>query len=140
MRRLRWVSVALFLGLAAFLAWFGIVYATVDKMLWFHAAAVPEAIRPAVGPLYFALMKLIGTACFGLAVLGGAFTLGPVRRGARLAAIWLALAYAIPFAGAAWVAERLAAQTGAPVSWHIMGVLLTVDALALLAGVFAKPK
>ena len=137
---LRTGGLVLFLGLAAFLAWFGFVYATVDKMLWFHAAAEPEAVRPAIAPLYFALMRLIGAASLGLAVLGVVFTLGPVRRGSRTAALWLAVSYAVPLAGAAWVAERLAAETGAPVSWHIMGVLLAVDALALLASVVAKPE
>jgi len=131
------VSLTLFLALTAFLAWFGYVYASVDKMLWFHAAAVPEAAREAVGPIYFALMKLIGTASLGLAALGAFTALGPVRRGGRGAMAMLAAAYAIPLLGADWVAEHLAAETGAPTSWRIMGVLLATDLAALLCGLAA---
>lgn len=130
---LRAIGVVLFLGLAAFLLWFGWVYATVEQMLWFHAAAVPEAAREAVAPLYFGLMRLVGSLALGLAVVCVWAALGPVRAGSRAGAAALALALSVPFLGAAVVAERLAAQTGAPTSWHIMGVLLAVDALALLA-------
>lgn len=128
---MRWVGLALYLGLALFLLWFGFVYATVEKMLWFHAAAVPEAAREAVGPLYFGLMRLVGTFSIGLSLATLLITLGPIRSGSRIASFGLAIVLAIPFLGAAIVAERLAAQTGSPTSWHIMGILMLVDALAL---------
>ena len=59
-RILRWTSFVLFGLVSAFLIWFGITYATVTDILWFHAAAVPEAARDDVRALYFALMTLIG--------------------------------------------------------------------------------
>lgn len=130
---LRWISLALFALLSIFLIWFGWVYATADNLLWFHAAAVPEAAREEVRPLYFALMTLIGGAAGGLGVLGLFVTLAFLRRGDPYAALGLSIAFAIPFVMAAVTAEKLANATGAPTSWHIMGVLLAMTALALLA-------
>ena len=48
------------------------------------------------------------------------------------AATALTVTYAIPVLMAAYVAETLAKLTGAPTSWHIMGVLLAITALAWL--------
>jgi hypothetical protein len=129
---LRWTSVVLFVLLSLFLLWFGWVYATVDNLLWFHAAAVPEAARDEVRPLYFALMNLIGGSSAGLGVLGLWVTAASLRQGDPKAALGLSIAYAIPFAMAAVTAEELA-KTGAPTSWRIMGVLLAATALALMA-------
>lgn len=50
-----------------------------------------------------------------------------------LAGAALALAIAIPVVMAAIVAERLAAATGAPTSWHIMGIFAAIDAAAYSA-------
>lgn len=128
--KLRLVSIVLFALLALFLLWFGFVYSTVRDMLWFHAAAVPAAIHQQVLPLYFALMKLIGGTSIGMAALTGYMIAVPLRRRTPGAASALALTLAIPFLTAAFVAEKLAATTGAPTSWHIMGVLLAVTAAA----------
>jgi len=130
---LNWVSIALFALLGLFLIAFGALYATVSDMLFFHAAAVPETARHAVKPLYLALMKLIGGASIGLGLLGLYVTFGPLRVGSRVAAPVLTVTYAIPVLMAAYVAETLAKITGAPTSWHIMGVLLGVTGVALLA-------
>ncbi len=130
-------SIALFALLGLFLIAFGALYATVSDMLFFHAAAVPEAARHDVKPLYLALMKLIGGASVGLGLLGLYVTFGPLRAGAIGAAGALAVTYAIPVLMAAYVAETLAKITGAPTSWHIMGVLLAVTALALGAWIAA---
>lgn len=127
---LRWTSMALFLLLSLFLIAFGVLYASVQDMLFFHAAAVPEAVRHEVKPLYLPLMKLIGGSSAALGLLGAYITLGPLRRGVPWAATALALCYAIPVLMAAYVAETLAKLTGAPTSWHIMGVLLALTALA----------
>ncbi len=129
-------GIAGFVALALFYGVFGFFYASVQDILFFHAAAVPEPARDSVRPLYFALMKLIGAAVIGLALLGAFVTFTAVRRGDRPAAVALFVAYAIPLFGAAYVAETLASATGAPTSWHIMGALLLIDAIAL-AGVVA---
>lgn len=128
--KLRLASIVLFALLGLFLLWFGIVYATVHDMLWFHAAAIPASIHQQVLPLYFALMKLIGGSSIALALLAGYMIAGPLRRGVPGAGTALAITLAIPFLTAAFVAEQLAATTGAPTSWHIMGVLLAVTAAA----------
>ena len=130
---LRRTSVALYMLLGLFLIAFGVLYASVSDMLFFHAAAVPEAVRHEIKPLYLALMKLIGGSSIGLGVLGLYVTFGPLRRSVPFAASALAVTYAIPVLMAAYVAERLAKLTGAPTSWHIMGVLLAINAVAWLA-------
>lgn len=134
---LHWASIVLFLAVSAFLIWFGATYASVTDMLWFHAAAVPEGAHEAVRTLYLALMKLIGGSSIALGALGAYVALGPLRSGAPFAAPALALCFAVPFVTAALVAERLADDTGAPTSWHIMGVLLAVTASALIASLLA---
>jgi hypothetical protein len=132
------ISLVLFVALSLFLVAFGAFYASVHDMLWFHAAAVPEAIRDDVRPLYLALMKLIGGASLGLGVLAGYVAMGPMRRGAPWAAGVLALSIATPVVMAAYVAETLAKLTGAPTSWHIMGILLAIDAIAFGLHAFTK--
>jgi hypothetical protein len=131
---LRLTSILLFTLLGAFLLWFGWVYATVENLLWFHAAAVPDSAKEAMRPLYLALMNLIGGSSIGLGVLGLYATFALLPRGDARAALALSVAYAIPFALAAATAEELA-KTGAPTSWHIMGVLMAGTALALAAHV-----
>lgn len=138
MQLFRWIGVALFAALGLFLIAFGVLYASVQNLLWFHAAAVPQDALEAVRPLYFALMKLVGGASIGLGVLGLYVTFVPLRRGVPLAAPMLAVAYAVPVLMAAVVAEILAAATGAPTSWRIMGILLAVDAAALLASLVSR--
>lgn len=128
--KMRIASIVLYTLLSLFLVWFGWVYMSVKDMLWFHAAAVPDAVKPVVRPLYFALMTLIGGSSMGLGLLGMYVTAGPMRRGAPGAASALALTFSLAFVMAAITAEKLAAATHAPVSWHIMGVLLAVTALA----------
>lgn len=131
----RIASVTLFVALSCFMIAFGALYTSVHDLLWFHAAAVPKDVLEAVRPLYFALMKLIGGASGSLGALGAYTALTAIRRGDKGAAIALAIAFAIPLVMAAYVAETLAAATGSPTSWHIMGVLLAIDAAAL-TGIF----
>jgi hypothetical protein len=130
---MRWISLCLFGLVALFLIAFGVLYASVTNMLWFHAAAVPESVRDEVAPLYFALMKLIGGASSALGLLGFWMVMGPMRRDLPGIGVALTIAFAIPILMAAYVAEVLAARTGAPTSWHIMGVLIAILVLALLA-------
>lgn len=135
--KLKWTSLALFGALSLFTLWFGATYATVAKMLWFHAAAVPERSRADVLPLYHALMSLIGGASIALAVLSAWVIAGPLRAGARGAGAVLALSFAVAFVFAAVTAEKLA-RTGAPTSWHLMGILLAVTAGAFVTDHFAR--
>ena len=137
---LRGTSVLLFALLGLFLIAFGALYASVQDMLWFHAAAVPEAVRADIRPLYFALMKLIGGSSAALGSLGLYVTFGPLRKGGAFAATMLAATYAAPVLMAAYVAETLAAKTGSPTAWHIMGVLLAVTALAWLTRLLSGDK
>lgn len=127
----RAIGIALFAALSLFYLAFGGLYASVPDLLWFHAAAVPEQSHEAVRPLYLALMKLIGSSTIGLGVVGAFTTFTSIRRGDGAAASVLFIAYAIPLFAAAYVAETLAAKTGAPTSWHIMGALMALNSLAL---------
>lgn len=124
-------SLALFGLVAVFFIWFGVTYASVSNMLWFHEATVPEAAREEVRPLYFALMNLIGGASIALGVVSLYVIALPLRRGMPGAASALVLVTVIAVGMAAVTAEKLAAATGAPVSWHLMGIVLSVAALAL---------
>lgn len=130
---LRRIGFALFLLLSVFFLWLGSVYATVNEPLWFHAAAVPEEVREAVRPLYFALMNLIGGSSFGLGLLALFATATAISKGSRAAALAVATAFTIALGMAAITAEDLARETGAPTSWRIMGALLAINITALLA-------
>lgn len=129
-RRLRVASLGLFVLLSVFVIAFGLLYIGVQSMLWFHAAAVPAAVRPQIRELYFALMHLIGGSSLGLGVLSLYTTLVPLRRGVPGAAECLVLALSIPFVIAGITAEILAATTGAPTAADNMIVLMTLTLLA----------
>jgi hypothetical protein len=129
-RVLRWASLSLFSLVALFLIWFGVTYASVTDMLWFHAAAVPETARDDVRTLYLALMNLIGSASAALGLLSCYVIAVPLRRGADWAATALLLCNSIVFIMAGVTAEELAAATGSPTSWHIMGLLMIVSLTA----------
>lgn len=139
-RLLRLTSITLFAALSLFLIAFGVLYASVTNLLWFHEAAVPPSALEEVRPLYFALMKLIGGSAGSLGLLGLYVTFDPLRRGSVLAPIALAAAYSTAITMAAFVAEKLAAATGAPTSWHIMGVLLALTAVSLFSSLGGRPK
>ena len=124
------LGVILFMALSVFLMAFGVLYASVHDILFFHAAAVPSRALEDVRPLYFALMTLIGGASFGLGLLGAYVTWLPIRRGVPHAASFLAAANAVALVMAAVTAEKLAHATGSPTSWHIMGVLMAINLLA----------
>ncbi|MCE9521381.1 MAG: hypothetical protein K8S25_02985 [Alphaproteobacteria bacterium] len=130
---LQWTSIILFLAVSAFLVAFGLLYANVTDLLWFHAAAVPPEALEKVRPLYFALMKLIGGASIGLGILGGYVVLVPMRQGMPWAATFLSLTYWIAFGVAAFTAIRLAELTGAPVAWYNMAILSALTAAAYAA-------
>src|SRR5689334_3718199 len=117
--KLKMASIVLFMALSLFLVAFGLLYIVVHNLLWFHAAAVPTRALADVRPLYFALMKLIGGASLGLGLLGAYVALIPLRLGVPHAAMCLAAANAVALIMAAITAEKLAAATGAPTSWHI---------------------
>jgi hypothetical protein len=129
----RKASLGLFALVSLFLIWFGITYANASDMLSFHAAAVPEASREAVRPLYLALMNLIGASAGALGVVSAWIIAVPLRRGAPGAALMLVVANVIVFVMAAITAEELAAATGSPTSWHLMGIGLATTAAAFLA-------
>ena len=127
---LRRASLGAFAALGVFLVAFGLIYANARTMLPFHAAAVPAEMRGAVLPLYVALMALIGGSSVALGGVGLYVTFGPHRSGAIGAATAVAGAYSVAFLTAAFVAERLARDAGAPTSWHIMGILMAINAFA----------
>lgn len=134
---LQWTSIILFLAVSAFLVAFGLLYANVNDLLWFHAAAVPPEALEKVRPLYFALMKLIGGASVGLGLLGGYVVMGPMRQGVRGAATLVSIAYWIAFGVAGFTAIRLNELTGAPVAWYNMAILSALTAAALAAHTLA---
>ncbi len=127
-RILLWAGVALLTGVGLFLIWFGLLYANVMGVLWFHAAALPDTELETIRPLYFALMRLIGAASAALGVIGIFTALVALPRRVPFAGAALALSYAIVFVVAGYTAEKLAAETGAPTSFAIMGVLFAVTA------------
>jgi hypothetical protein len=133
----QWTSVILFLAVSAFLIAFGLLYANVTDLLWFHAAAVPPDALEKVRPLYFALMKLIGGASMGLGILGGFVVMGPMRQGVRGAATFVSLTYWIAFGVAAFTAIRLNELTNAPVAWYNMAILSALTAAAYAAHTLA---
>lgn len=134
----RRASVFFFCTVSLFLMLFGFLYANVNDLLWFHAAAVPPDALVKVRPLYFALMKLIGGASIGLGVLGAYVVLVPMRQGVAWAAPMVSVAYWIALAVAAQTAIRMAEQTGAPVAWHNMAILATITALGWLSHLLSK--
>lgn len=134
----RWTSVVLFSVLSLFMLWFGYVYAGVTDMLWFHGAAVPTELHRQFLPLYLALMNLIGGSSLAMGLLAGCVTIFPLRRGANWAAAALLTGFTLVFIIAAITAEELATTTGAPTSWHIMGVLLAITLAAFAAHVVSK--
>lgn len=135
---LKWTGTGLLTLIGVFLVLFGILYASVSDYLPFHAAAVdPAALEPSK-QLYIALMTLIGGASGALGLLGLYVTWGPVRRGAALAAICVSAAYIIAFLSAAVTAEKLAAKTGAPTSFHIMAILIAITLSGLVASVLGR--
>ncbi|MBP6011693.1 MAG: hypothetical protein KBA31_05650 [Alphaproteobacteria bacterium] len=127
---LQWTSIILFLAVSAFLVAFGLLYANVNDLLWFHAAAVPPDALEKVRPLYFALMKLVGGASIGLGMLGAYVIMGPMRQGTRGAATLVAITYWIAFGVAGYTAIRLNELTGAPVAWYNMAILSALTAAA----------
>lgn len=139
-RHFKLASIILFMALSVFLMAFGVLYASVQDILFFHAAAVPDRALQDVRPLYFALMTLIGGSSGALGLLGAYVALGPLRRCEPGAASLLTAANAVALIMAAVTAEKLAAATGAPTSWHIMGGLMAINVGAWLANVFAMTK
>lgn len=137
---LQWTSVVLFLAVSAFLVAFGLLYANVTDLLWFHAAAVPPDALDKVRNLYFALMKLVGGASIGLGILGAYVVLVPMRQGAPWAATFVSLTYWIAFGVAAFTAIRLNELTGAPVAWHNMAVLSGITLVAYAAHALAPQR
>ena len=131
--KLQWASVILFMAVSVFLIAFGLLYANVSDLLWFHAAAVPADALDKVRPLYFALMKLIGGASIGLGVLGAYVVLVPMRLGVKWAASFVAATYLIAFGVAGYTAIRLNELTGAPVAWYNMAILSALTGLAFAA-------
>lgn len=78
-------------------------------------------------------MTLVGGASMALGLLGGCVVLGPLRAGAAWARRALAVSFSVAFVLAAITAEKLAAATGSPTSWHNMGGLLATVAVAYAA-------
>jgi hypothetical protein len=135
--KLQWTSVILFMAVSVFLVAFGLLYANLDDLIWFHAAAVPPDALDKVRPLYFALMKLIGGASVGLGILGAYVVLVPMRRAVPGAATFVALTYWIAFGVAGFTAIRLNELTGAPVAWYNMAILSAITFVAYAAHALA---
>lgn len=131
-------SLVLFSIVALFLIWFGLTYGLAREMLSFHAAALPEEIRAAAKPLYLALMHLIGAASLAFGLTGLYVIAFPLRRGLPGAATVLAVTDGLVFIVAGLTAEQLAAATGAPTSWHLMGIGLAITVSAYLAHGLAR--
>lgn len=126
-------SLVLFSMVALFLVWFGLTYGMAQEMLSFHAAALPEEVRGAAKPLYLALMHLIGAASLAFGLAGLYVIVFPLRRGLPGAATVLLLTNGLVFVVAGLTAEQLAAATGAPTSWHLMGIGMAITLTAYLA-------
>lgn len=136
-KTLQWTSVILFMVVSLFLVAFGLLYANLNDLIWFHAAAVPPDALEKIRPLYFALMKLIGGASIGLGILGAYVVLGPMRRGVPLAATMVSITYWIAFGVAGFTAIRLNELTGAPVAWYNMAILSAITLIAYAAHALA---
>ena len=136
----RIVGVALFALMGAFFIAFGVLYASVDEMLPFHAAAVDEKHRAGALSLYIALMTLIGGASISLGGLGLFITIRDISRGRIVPSVAVSAAYAVSLLFAARTAVVLAEKTGAPTSWHIMGGLLFATVSALILVVISRKR
>ncbi len=130
-RLLNLISLGLLTLLGFFLVAFGALYISVSDMLPFHAAAVPPGMREAVKPLYHALMALTGGSAAALGLLGLYVTWSAARLGKRGAATSVVACYSLAIGVAGWVAERLAAEAGAPTSSNIMVGLIAIGLAAL---------
>jgi hypothetical protein len=124
-------GLALLTLIGVFYIAFGALYASVGDYLFFHRAALPAGSEAAFRPLYLGLMKLIGGASIAVGALG-LFILYASLRPRRPAVLFaLAAGWAAPLIAAAYVAETLRMQTGAPTSANLMAILLAI----LAAGV-----
>lgn len=130
-RLLNLIALGLLTLLGFFLVAFGALYISVSDMLPFHAAAVPPDMREAMKPLYHALMALTGGAAAALGLLGLFVTWTSARLGTRGAATAVVVCYVLAIGVAGWVAERLAAEAGAPTSSNIMIGLIVISLAAL---------
>lgn len=124
MKGLTIAGTVLLVAIGVFYLAFGLLYASVGDYLFFHKAALPAGATDAFKPLYLGLMKLIGGASIALGVLGLYATFSAARTARGLGV--LVVAYATPLVFAAFVAETLRAETGAPTSWNLMGILLAL--------------
>ena len=94
---------------ALILVAFGVVYLSRSEFMPYHAAAMGSdwvSVDGGTQQVLLALMRALGGACLGVAVLVGTLLWGPFRRGER----WATLA--IPMAGLLLCATSLYAQLG----------------------------
>lgn len=123
---MRLIGMVLLALIGVFYLAFGGLYSSVGDFLFFHKAALPAGADAGFRPLYLGLMKLIGGASIALGGLG-LWVLFAFRNEQRPGTILaLGAAWALPLVGAGYVAETLRAQTGAPTSWNLMGILLAI--------------
>ena len=113
---------------------FGGLYAATGDYLFFHRAALPPGTETAFRPLYLGLMKLIGGASIALGGIGLFVLFTAVRKRLPGSIAALFFAWATPLVIAAFVAETLHKETGAPTSANLMAILLAI----LTAGALAR--
>ena len=133
---IRWVGLVLIALISVFMFLFGLLYISTPNMLPFHAAAVPEGLRDDMLPLYLALMKLIGAPSMAIGLASFFLTFGYIRQGSGLVLGLVTAMLVGPILVAAYVAETLAAETGAPTSWHIMGILIATTVAGAIMVLF----
>lgn len=124
--RLRFVGLLLLALIGAFYLAFGALYMSVGDYLFFHKAALPAGTEQGFRPLYLGLMKLVGSASIAVGGLGLMVLFGASATKRSPSALGLGLAWAVPLVIAAYVAETLRVETGAPTSWTLMGILLAI--------------
>lgn len=128
---MRAIGMVLLALIGVFYLAFGALYSSVGDFLFFHKAALPSGAEAGFRPLYLGLMKLIGGASIALGGLG-LWVLFAFRNDQRPGTILaLGAAWTVPLIAAAYVAETLRTQTGAPTSWNLMGILLAILAVGV---------
>lgn len=130
-------GLALLTFIGVFYLAFGALYASVGDYLFFHRAALPAGSDAAFRPLYLGLMKLIGGASLAVGALGLFLLYSSVRRRRPNALAALAAGWSAPLVFAAYVAETLRTQTGAPTSANLMIILLAILAAGVLSRAIA---
>lgn len=133
------VALAIYLFLGFFTIVWGAWYALQPGILGYHALAMggtEATLPPGVVALYFAYRLSLGAFGAAIGVLMTALALGPMRHGARWAALAASGAYCLAAGSIGFAAFRVETQTGAQTGWQVLplAVLLVLLACALYLG------